>query len=89
MSLPSLAVEWHASRCPDMLIGGSAGDSKRGRHDRRRESELTPWSDVVGGIQTGDLMISSGSGTEDTVIEDVTGGPFSHAGMLTLPFSLS
>ncbi len=47
------------------------------------QSDLTPWSDVVGGIQTGDLLLSSGSGTEDAIIEDVTGGPFSHAGMLT------
>ena len=48
-----------------------------------KQSDLTPWSDVVGGIQTGDLLLSSGSGLEDTAIKDVTGGSFSHAGMLT------
>ena len=47
------------------------------------QADLTPWSEVIGSIQTGDLLLSSGSGTEDTVIKDITGGRFSHAGMLT------
>jgi hypothetical protein len=45
----------------------------------------TPWSDLVGGMQTGDLILFSGSKPESLWIELFTGGMFSHATMISRP----
>ena len=45
----------------------------------------TPWADLEPGMQTGDLILFSGTSTESQWIELFTGGMFSHATMLYRP----
>jgi hypothetical protein len=45
----------------------------------------TPWADIEPGMQTGDLILFSGSKTESQWIELFTGGMFSHSTMIYRP----
>jgi hypothetical protein len=45
----------------------------------------TPWNDVVADMQTGDLILFSGTSTESEWIELLTGGLFSHSTMIYRP----
>lgn len=42
-----------------------------------------PWDSVYPTMATGDLLVSAGTGKLDEAIKLLTGGPFSHAGMIT------
>jgi hypothetical protein len=44
-----------------------------------------PWSDLVGEMQTGDLILFSGVSSESEWIKLFTGGQFSHSTMIYLP----
>src|SRR6204780_4407749 len=45
----------------------------------------TPWNDVVNEMQTGDLILFSGTSSESEWIELFTGGMFSHSTMIYRP----
>jgi hypothetical protein len=45
----------------------------------------TPWSDLVGEMQTGDLILFSGTSSESEWIKLFTGGQFSHSAMIYQP----